>query len=157
MEKMQAHSSGVLHRAFSIFIFNAKGEMLVQQRAARKYHSAGLWTNACCSHPMPGEDILAAAHRRLEEEMGFDTDIKRAFTFTYQTEFDNGLTENEYDHVLTGIYDGKIEPVKKEVQDYCFMSLTDIRNSIASHPQKYTEWFKIAFPRLEEYLASSQD
>jgi isopentenyl-diphosphate delta-isomerase len=156
MEKMQAHSRGLLHRAFSIFIFNSKGEMLLQQRALRKYHSAGLWTNACCSHPKPGEDIISAAHRRLSEEMGFDTDIKKAFTFTYQTFFDNGLTEHEYDHVLTGVYDGDIEPREKEVQDYCFMSLEDIRNSLESHPQKYTAWFKIAFPKLEEYLASAQ-
>lgn len=156
MEKMQAHSSGLLHRAFSVFIFNSKGEMLIQQRALKKYHSGGLWTNTCCSHPLPGEDILDAAHRRLQEEMGFDTDLRKAFTFTYNTSFSNGLTENEYDHVFTGIYDGDIEPVKNEVQDYCFMSFEDIRNSLDSHPQKYTEWFKIAFPRLEKYLAASR-
>jgi isopentenyl-diphosphate delta-isomerase len=155
MEKMEAHSSGRLHRAFSVFIFNSKGEMLIQQRAIKKYHSGGLWTNTCCSHPMPGEDITEAAHRRLSEEMGFDTELKKAFTFTYQTSFNNGLTENEYDHVFIGHYDGDMQPVEKEVQDYCFMSLDDIKNSLESHPQKYTEWFKIAFPKLERYLASA--
>jgi isopentenyl-diphosphate delta-isomerase len=155
MEKMEAHSTGSLHRAFSIFIFNSRGEMLVQQRAIRKYHSGGLWTNACCSHPMPGEEIMEAAHRRLFEEMGFDTDLSKAFSFQYRTHFLNGLTENEYDHVFTGVYDGEIFPVANEVQDYCFMSIADIRKSIESHPQKYTEWFKIAFPKLEEYIASA--
>ena len=155
MEKMKAHSDGLLHRAFSVFIFNSKGEMLIQQRAVKKYHSGGLWTNACCSHPMPGEDIIEAAHRRLDEEMGFDTRLSKAFTFTYQTAFNNGLTENEYDHVFIGVYDGEIIPSEKEVKDYCFMSLDDIRNSIESHPGKYTEWFKIAFPKLENYLATS--
>ena len=156
MEKMEAHSSGLLHRAFSVFIFNSKGEMLIQQRAVKKYHSGGLWTNACCSHPVPGEDITEAAHRRLIEEMGFDTDIKKAFTFTYQTAFNNGLTENEYDHVFTGTYNGEISPVENEVKDYCFMSLDEIRGSLETHPQKYTEWFKIAFPKLEKYLVSSR-
>lgn len=156
MEKMEAHSTGLLHRAFSIFIFNSKGEMLIQQRAVKKYHSGGLWTNACCSHPAPGEDIMEAAHRRLAEEMGFDTEIEKAFTFTYQTAFNNGLTENEYDHVFTGTYDGEINPVENEVKDYCFRSLDEIRSSLETHPQKYTEWFKIAFPKLEKYLVSSR-
>src|SRR6476661_738961 len=151
MEKMAAHSSGVLHRAFSVFIFNSKQEMLLQQRALKKYHSGGLWTNACCSHPLPGEDIEAAAHRRLLEEMGFDTALQKAFSFTYHTSFSNGLVENEYDHVFIGRYDGEIIPVANEVKDYCFMPLADIRDSIASHPAKYTEWFKIAFPKLEKY------
>ncbi len=152
---MLAHTTGKLHRAFSVFIFNSKGEMLVQQRAVKKYHSGGLWTNACCSHPMPGENISDAAHRRLKEEMGFDTLITKAFSFTYKAVFNNGLVENEYDHVFTGIYDGEINPAESEVKDFCFMSTVDIRNSILSHPQKYTEWFKIAFPRLEKYLATA--
>ncbi|MEJ7626525.1 MAG: isopentenyl-diphosphate Delta-isomerase [Ferruginibacter sp.] len=156
MEKMEAHSNGALHRAFSVFIFNKKGEMLIQQRAVKKYHSGGLWTNACCSHPMPGEDLASAAHRRLMEEMGFDTDINKAFSFTYNTSFSNGLTENEYDHVFTGVYDGEINPVESEVKDYCFMSVDEIKSSIQSHPGKYTEWFKIAFPKLEKYLASTR-
>src|SRR5438128_2142558 len=98
MEKMAAHRDAFLHRAFSVFIFNGRGDMLLQQRALNKYHSGGLWTNACCSHPFPGEDILDAANRRLKEEMGFTTTLKKAFDFTYKSEFDNGLTEFEFDH-----------------------------------------------------------
>src|SRR5215468_430433 len=100
MEKLSAHEQGVLHRAISVFIFNEKGEMLLQQRASRKYHSGGLWTNACCSHPHPGEATHAAALRRLKEEMGFETSLKKAFDFVYKTSFDNGLTEHEFDHVF---------------------------------------------------------
>ena len=109
MEKMEAHEKGLLHRAFSILIFNSNGEMLLQQRASGKYHSPNLWTNACCSHPMPGESLFDAAHRRLKEEMGFDTFLSHAFTFTYRTDFDNGLTEHEIDNVFTGIFDGDIQ------------------------------------------------
>ena len=105
MEKMEAHRKGALHRAFSVFIFNSRGEMLLQQRALKKYHSGGLWTNACCSHPRPGETNEAAALRRLREEMGFDTSLQQIFSFTYRASFNNGLTEHEYDHVFAGIYD----------------------------------------------------
>lgn len=155
MEKMEVHQKGLLHRAFSIFIFNAKGEMLLQQRADNKYHSAGLWTNACCSHPQASDDDMeAAAVRRLQEEMGFATKITKAFSFTYKTEFDNGLTEHELDHVYTGVYDGDIHPDPHEAKDFCFMTMDAIRDAIASHPKKYTSWFKIAFPKLEEYLAA---
>src|SRR4051812_9126556 len=115
MEKMKAHLSGDLHRAFSIFIFNSKGEMLLQQRAAGKYHNGDLWTNACCSHPAPGETTLAAANRRLQEEMGFTTILEKAFNFTYKVSFENGLTEHEFDHVFVGIYDGEIKINKAEV------------------------------------------
>ncbi len=108
MEKMEAHVKGLLHRAFSIFIFNSRGEMLLQQRAGGKYHNGGLWTNTCCSHPIPGEKVLSAAKRRLSEEMGFVTELSPAFNFTYKATFDNGLTEYEYDHVLTGVYDGDV-------------------------------------------------
>src|SRR5215475_1033999 len=105
MEKMEAHRKALLHRAFSVFIFNTKGEMLLQQRALNKYHSAGLWTNACCSHPAPGESTLDAAEKRLLEEMGFITPLQEIFEFTYKTEFDNGLTEYEFDHVVVGTWD----------------------------------------------------
>lgn len=155
MEKMQAHYSGSLHRAFSVFIFNSRGEMLIQQRADTKYHSGGLWTNACCSHPMPGEDVDDAATRRLQEELGFSTPLNKVFTFSYHATFSNGLVENEYDHVFTGTYDGSIHPSSLEVKDYCFMSMARIKESIDSHPGKYTEWFKIAFPRVEEYIAAT--
>src|SRR5205085_1876666 len=109
MEKLEAHKKGVLHRAFSIFIFNGRSEMLIQQRATTKYHSPGKWTNACCSHPLPGEPTKDAAERRLYEEMGFTTKLEKAFDFIYRTEFDNGLTEHEFDHVYTGEYDGEIK------------------------------------------------
>lgn len=154
MEKMAAHEKAVLHRAFSVFIFNSKGEMLLQQRALKKYHSGGLWTNACCSHPLPGEETIAAAKRRLYEELGFSTDLKKAFHFTYKAPFNNGLTEYEYDHVFTGRYEGTIYPDKEEVSDYCYMTLDAIEQSLQSHPQKYTAWFHIAFPQLKQWIKS---
>ena len=155
VEKMEAHEKALLHRAFSVFIFNSKGEMLLQQRAIDKYHSGGLWTNACCSHPYSEQDIKAAAEKRLEEEMGFSTPLAKAFEFVYKAGFDNGLTEHEYDHVFTGIYDGAITPDKEEVNDFCFKSLAAIKESLRLHPEQYTVWFKIAFPKMENYLAQN--
>lgn len=152
MEKMEAHRKALLHRAFSVFVFNHRGEMLLQQRALSKYHSGGLWTNACCSHPKPGEDTLAAAERRLQEEMGFGVPLEKIFHFTYKTEFENGLTENEFDHVFAGYYDEAIRPDKDEVQDYCFKTVDEIKESLISHPLKYTSWFHIAFPLVEQWL-----
>ncbi len=154
--KMEAHRNAMLHRAFSVFIFNTKGEMLLQQRALNKYHSAGLWTNACCSHPKPGEDTLQAAESRLFEEMGFRTGLKKIFEFTYRSEFENGLTEYEFDHVFAGVYESIITPNREEVNDYCYKTIEDIRNSLQSHPSKYTSWFHIAFPMVEKYLAEEQ-
>lgn len=151
MEKMQAHEKGLLHRAFSVFIFNTEGQMLLQQRAARKYHSPGLWTNACCSHPRPGEKTSEAAQRRLQEELGFATELQEVFEFTYKASFDNGLTEHEYDHVYTGTYEGSIKPNINEVLDYCYKSMEDIQQSLQSHPHKYTVWFAIAFPRIFDW------
>ena len=160
MEKMEAHKKALLHRAFSIFIFNAKGEMLLQQRSKSKYHSAGLWTNACCSHPRPAEETRDAALRRLNEELGFSTEIEKIYDFIYQASFENGLTEYEFDHVFVGTYNGIIRPDKNEVNDYCFKSLEEIRNSLESHPAKYTHWFRLAFPNvvnwLHEHKAGSQ-
>ncbi len=152
MEKMEVHQKALLHRAFSVFIFNEKGEMLLHRRAEKKYHSGGLWTNACCSHPKPGEETLMAAEIRLQEEMGFNTGLTKAFDFVYKAPFDNGLTEHEFDHVFIGNYDGDILPNADEVSDYCFKTIEEIKNSIQTHPQKYTEWFKIAFPKMEAYL-----
>ena len=152
MEKLEVHKKALLHRAFSIFVFNGKGEMLLHKRAANKYHSAGLWTNACCSHPRPGEDTLSAARNRLQEEMGISICLEKVFDFTYKAVFDNGLTEYEFDHVFVGEYDGAISPDKEEVSDYCFKTIDDIKDSMQTHPQKYTEWFKIAFPKMEKYL-----
>lgn len=154
MEKMEAHRQGLLHRAFSIFIFNSNGEMLLQQRADHKYHSAGLWTNACCSHPFPGEDILSAASRRLEEELGFTTLLEIIFSFTYRTVFDNGLTEHEFDHVLSGTYDGGLKPDNLEVKDVVYKSMAGIEEEIQSEPEKYTSWFLIAFPKIKMWLES---
>src|SRR5688572_30313807 len=137
MEKMEAHQKALLHRAFSVFIFNSKGEMLLQQRADKKYHSAGLWTNACCSHPAPGEDVKDAAARRLNEELGFNVPLKRIFTFTYRTAFANGLTEHEYDHVFTGVHDGDIFPDSDEVKNFEFATLENIRKRIETKPEKF--------------------
>ena len=155
MEKMEAHQKGLLHRAFSVFIFNRKGELLLQQRASGKYHNGGLWTNTCCSHPFPGEDVLTAANRRLHEEMGIATLLSPAFNFTYRATFANGLTEHEYDYVFTGTYDGKITIDESEVKDYCFKTIGDIEASIQTHPRKYTEWFKIALPRIRIFQESN--
>ena len=152
MEKMEAHRKGILHRAFSIFIFNDRNEMLLQQRAISKYHSGGLWTNACCSHPRPAEETEDAALRRLHEELGFSTSITKIFDFTYNAAFDNGLTEHEFDHVYVGTYAGKIIPNPAEVQDYCYMKLDDVSSTILSHPHKYTAWFRIAFPKVASWL-----
>jgi len=152
LEKMEAHEKGLLHRAFSIFIFNEKGEMLLQQRALDKYHSGGLWTNACCSHPSPGEHTHSAALRRLQEELGFQTTIQKAFDFLYKADFDNGLTEHEFDHVFIGRYDGDIDFCNKEVMAVTYKSMEDINKSLQANPEQYTAWFKIAFPMLEEWL-----
>ena len=154
MGKLEAHQKAVLHRAFSVFITNKKGEMLLQQRARTKYHSAGLWTNACCSHPSPGEDTLDAASRRLVEEMGFSTALTKIFEFTYKSPYDNGLTEHEFDHVFSGIYDGPINPNPEEVKDYCFKTLDEIEATLQSHPSKYTSWFHIAFPKVKLAMAA---
>ena len=148
IEKMEAHQQGILHRAFSIFIFNERGEMLLQQRAMNKYHSGGLWTNACCSHPRPGEDVVQAANRRLKEELGFSTSLHKIFDFLYNASFDNGLTEHEFDHVFVGSFDGKIQPNPTEVHDYCFKTLEEIAANIESNSNKYTAWFCIAFPKV---------
>lgn len=150
-EKMEAHRKALLHRAFSVFIFNAEGEMLLQQRADSKYHSGGLWTNACCSHPRPGESTTEAAERRLMEEMGFSAPLSPAFGFIYHAPFENGLAEYEFDHVFTGIYNGIVAPDSNEVKSYCYKSTDFISNEIKSMPDNYTVWFRIAFPRVMAY------
>jgi isopentenyl-diphosphate delta-isomerase len=151
MEKMEAHQKGVLHRAFSVFIFNKQGEMLLQQRATEKYHSGGLWTNACCSHPLPGENTSSAAVRRLKEEMGFDTSLEKIFDFLYKARFDNGLTEHEFDHVYAGEYEGDINFDTSEVKDVCFKSMKEIKEDLERQPEKFTTWFRIAFPQVEQW------
>ncbi len=153
MEKMEAHLKGELHRAFSIFIFNEKNEMLLQQRAFSKYHSGGLWTNACCSHPRPNEATIDAANRRLHEELGFSSPLTKIFDFQYTATFDNGLIEHEFDHVYIGHYEGKINSNPVEVQEFCYNNVDDIFASVLSHPHKYTAWFCIAFPKVMEWMA----
>lgn len=155
MEKMEAHKKALLHRAISVFIFNNKGQMLLQQRAAKKYHSAGLWTNACCSHPRPGEAVLAAAERRLNEELGFKTPLKKIFEFTYKAPFDNGLTEYEFDHVFAGTYNSAIFPNPDEVQDYRYQSMADIEAGLQNQPQQYSAWFIIAFPQIMSWIKAT--
>ncbi len=148
MEKMEAHEKGLLHRAISVFILNEKGEMLLQKRALHKYHSAGLWTNTCCSHPRPGEDTKMAAERRLFEEMGIKTSLIHKGQFIYKTEFGNGLTEFELDHVFTGIHSVNPELNPEEAADFCWKSVNDIRIDIKSNPNNYTSWFKIAIEKF---------
>lgn len=149
MEKQEAHEKALLHRAFSIFIFNSKGELILQQRAFDKYHSGGLWTNTCCSHPRAGETTIAAAHRRLSEEMGFDCDLTERFSFVYQTPFDNGLSEHELDFVYTGVFDETPNINKAEVAAYRWITLEDLIGEVHQHPERFTSWFQII---LKEYL-----
>jgi isopentenyl-diphosphate delta-isomerase len=153
MEKMEAHVKGELHRAFSIFLFNSKNEMLLQQRAITKYHSGGLWTNACCSHPRPGEQTDAAAQRRLYEELGFTASFEKIFDFHYHAAFDNGLTEHEFDHVYAGTFEGDINPNAEEVQDYKYVTIEEIESTLQTDPLSYTAWFHIAFPKVKEWMS----
>lgn len=154
MEKMEAHEKACLHRAFSVFLFNTKGEMLLQRRALSKYHSGGLWTNACCSHPRPGETNLDAARRRTFEELGIRPAIRHAFSFTYMAEFDNGLTEHEFDHVFVGQYEGEVDPDPAEVSETCYKSIELIRQELIHSPELYTAWFRIAFHEVEGHMDS---
>ena len=154
--KIEAHEKNLLHRAFSVFIFNSEGKILMQQRAKDKYHSAGLWTNTCCSHPFPGEDIYAAAYRRLWEEMGIKTELKYLMKFQYYAPFDNGLTEYEIDSVFIGYCDKKPVINKEEVQAYKYMDFQNIEEDIIENPENYTVWFKIIFERLLYELDSER-
>ena len=148
-EKQKAHIEGKMHRAFSVYIFNSKGELLIQQRAKTKYHSAGLWANTCCSHPRPGEDTEEAAHRRLKEELGIDTALKKEMEFVYKVKFDNGLTENEYLHVLTGKADVAPIPNPHEVEDWKWVSIDNLRKDIKENPGKYAYWLKITVEKIK--------
>lgn len=148
MEKMEVHEKGLLHRAFSVLIFNDKDELLLQQRAFDKYHCGGLWTNTCCSHPLPEEDVKDAAQRRLQEEMGIVCDLQKSFEFIYRAEFENGLTEHEYDHVFVGVFSGKPVININEVAAWKYVSPDALRKDIADHPDKYTPWFKIILDRI---------
>jgi isopentenyl-diphosphate delta-isomerase len=143
MEKMEAHRKGLLHRAFSVIIFNSKGDILLQKRARSKYHSGGLWTNACCSHPLPEESMEAATSRKLKQEMGIELKTEYAYKFIYRAQLDNKLIEHEYDHVFTGIFDGAPVINKHEVEDWKFISPEQLRKDVEVNPQNYTYWFKL--------------
>ena len=151
-EKMEAHLQGLLHRAFSVFIFNSKGELLLQQRALIKYHSPGLWTNTCCSHPKPGEDTISAAHRRLQEEMGLSCDLQLAFSFVYKAELDQGLTEHEFDHVFIGKTDLLPETNPEEVMAHRYISTDQLNEWMEKDQRQFTAWFKICWPTVKEHL-----
>lgn len=152
MEKMEAHRQGLLHRAFSVFVLNEKGELMVQQRAAEKYHSGTLWTNTCCSHPRKGETAEEAAHRRLMEEMGFDCPINKVLEFTYRAELDKGMIEHEYDHLFIGEFNGEPNLNPDEAMAWKWMRLDELSADIEDQPEKYTAWFKIIWKQFEAYV-----
>ena len=152
MPKLEAHQKGLLHRAFSIFIFNSNHQLLLQKRAISKYHSGGLWTNTCCSHPREGEETINAANRRLIEEMGIKTNLRKVFDFIYKAELDNELTENEFDHVFYGIYNENPIINTEEADDFKWIDMETLNNDIAINGQNYTVWFKIAFDYFYKYL-----
>ncbi|MGB3345110.1 MAG: isopentenyl-diphosphate Delta-isomerase [Aequorivita sp.] len=153
MPKQEAHEKGVLHRAFSVFIFNDKNELMLQQRAFHKYHTPGLWANTCCSHQRDGESSIEAGKRRLYEEMGFSTDLKETTTFIYKAAFDNGLTEHELDHILVGKYSGEPKINPEEVAAWKWMELEEVKNDIQKNPDIYTPWFKIIFDKFYKHLS----
>ena len=156
MSKLEAHEKALLHRAFSVFIFNNKQELMLQQRAVNKYHSPGLWTNTCCSHQRDGESNIEAGIRRLQEEMGFTTSLKESISFIYKAPFDNGLTEHEFDHILIGKYNDEPSINKEEVASWKWMSLKDVKQDIERDSDRYTAWFKIIFDKFYNHINISQ-
>ena len=154
MEKLAAHEQGVLHRAFSLFVFNSKNELLLQRRAEDKYHSSGLWTNTCCSHPRPGERTNVAVKRRLQEEMGMQCDVTSAFSFIYKAEFENGLIEHELDHVYFGWSDEAPVPNRDEVVAHRYVKLEDIQDEIDAHSELFTVWFKECFAQVKKHFST---
>ncbi|OFY51773.1 MAG: isopentenyl-diphosphate delta-isomerase [Bacteroidetes bacterium GWF2_41_31] len=154
LEKMEAHERGVLHRAFSVFVFNKSGELMLQKRAEDKYHSPGLWTNTVCSHPRLNEAVIQAAHRRLLEEMGFDCELKKIFSFLYKADVGDGLTEHEFDHVFFGTSDDLPNPNPEEVGEWKYMPLEEVIADVSKHPEEYTVWFKIALKQVAKHVES---
>jgi isopentenyl-diphosphate delta-isomerase len=154
MGKLEAHKSGALHRAISVFVMNDKEELLLQQRAGDKYHSGGLWSNTCCSHPKPAESSLAAAHRRLKEEMGFDCELEEIFTLRYKADVGNELIENEYDHIFFGHYNGDVQMNLEEVQDHQYISLANLEKMMSAIPEAYTPWLHLALPKFKVAVES---
>ncbi|CAL2078292.1 isopentenyl-diphosphate Delta-isomerase [Tenacibaculum dicentrarchi] len=155
MEKIEAHEKALLHRAFSVFVFNDKKELMLQQRASDKYHSPLLWTNTCCSHQRDGETNLGAGKRRLQEEMGFVCELKEVFSFIYKAPFDNGLTEHELDHVMIGIFNDEPNINKEEAESYKWMPLEAVKKDMEEKPEIYTAWFKIIFKESYDVLKKS--
>lgn len=151
MEKIEAHRKGVLHRAFSVFVFDKNNNLIMQKRAAEKYHSAGLWSNTCCGHPTPGEDTLFAAQRRLNEEMGLKCILYYGFKRLYQLNVGEGLTEYELDYVLFGVTQDQPQPESSEVEDWAGFSINELNNKIITEPELFTEWFKLLFNKAVEY------
>src|SRR5690606_11027092 len=151
--KLEAHRKGLLHRAISVFVFNTKGELLLQRRAEGKYHSAGLWTNTCCSHPRENEDVAAAASRRLKEEMGMEAPLEHRFSFMYHAQFANGLQEHEFDHVFFGRSEATPQPDPEEVSEWRWASIGAIREELAADADRFTAWFTEVWPRIEAELA----
>ncbi|MEI9920311.1 MAG: isopentenyl-diphosphate Delta-isomerase [Bacteroidota bacterium] len=149
MEKMEAHRKGLLHRAFSILVFNSKGQMLLQKRSWKKYHSGGLWTNACCSHPQPDENIESAMRRKLKQEMGIDAIPEFSHKFIYKTALENNLTEHEYDHVYIARYDGEPQINRDEVDEWRFENLSKLREEVRKNPEEYTYWFRLILDHPE--------
>jgi isopentenyl-diphosphate delta-isomerase len=152
MGKLEAHKSGALHRAFSIFLFDGEGRLLLQQRAPGKYHSAGLWTNTCCSHPRQGETLDAAAHRRLQEEMGIDASLEHRFSFIYRAHFENGLQEHEFDHVFFGRFDGVPDPDLDEVSAWRYVRVNELDDEIRMYPDRFTVWLRDCWPRIMQEI-----
>ena len=150
-EKMKAHREGKLHRAFSVFVFNSKNELLLQKRAKAKYHTGGLWSNTCCSHPRSGEATEKSAHRRLKEEMGFDCELKEIFSFVYSVKFDNGLSEHEYDHVFVGRFDGNPVPNDEEADDFRWTALEKLKEDVRKNPEYYTYWLRVSLDKIISY------
>lgn len=156
MDKLEAHRQGPLHRAFSIFIFNGRGQLLLQRRADGKYHSAGLWTNSCCGHPHVDEQVKDAAQRRLNEELGIGCDLSEQFTFIYKAEVGNGLVEHELDHVFFGTHDGPLFPDRNEVSDVQWMGMKDLADDLSASPDRYTVWLGLCWPRVWEFYMRRQ-
>jgi len=152
MNKLKAHQLGLLHRAFSVFVFNSAGNLLLQRRSKSKYHSAGLWSNTCCSHPQPGHSTIHSAIVRLEQEMGIKTPIHSVHSFKYKVELNSELIEHEVDHVFTGIYDGSVKPDPNEVMDYKYLSVSELEEDLDSNPENYTAWFAEAYRGLAPTL-----
>lgn len=152
MEKIEAHEKGLLHRAFSVFVYNDKNEVMLQKRAEDKYHSPGLWTNTCCSHQREGESNVEAGKRRLMEEMGFQTELEEKTSFIYKAPFDNGLTEHEYDHILVGTYNDEPNINPDEVAEWKWMNMETLKEDLANNPLNYTAWFKIIFDKYYQYI-----